>query len=360
MNKNFYCVILAGGIGMRLWPASREKKPKQFLDIMNTGETMLQATYRRFQRFIDKDNIIVVANSNFKDLVREQLPELAEHNLLLEPMRRNTVTSVTWAALETYRRDKDAVMVVSPADQMIDDDDKFQHDILHGLEYASDNARLLTLGAKPTHPETEFGYIQMADQVDEDIYNVRSFTEKPEQNFADMFYESGEFLWNTGLFVWGASTFLHAIHDKNEEFVTFIHEIVKHYQSHGITDGEVVDIYSKVPNMNLEQGVLEKADNVDVLQCHFGWADIGNWDAVHDQSQQDESGNVVIDSKSLLYDCKDCVVKLPSGHIAVLQGLEDYMVVEDGNVLVICKKDDQKSIRKFVNDAQMEFGEEFV
>ena len=135
---------------------------------------------------------------------------------------------------------------------------------------------------------------------------------------------------------------------------------MKHYQSHGITDGEVVDIYSKVPNMNLEQGVLEKSDNVDVLQCHFGWADIGNWDAVHDQSQQDESGNVVIDSKSLLYDCKDCVVKLPSGHIAVLQGLEDYMVVEDGNVLVICKKDDQKSIRKFVNDAQLEFGEEFV
>ncbi|MBO4664409.1 MAG: mannose-1-phosphate guanylyltransferase [Bacteroidaceae bacterium] len=360
MNKNFYCVILAGGIGMRLWPASREKKPKQFLDIMNTGETMLQATYRRFQRIIDKDNIIVVANSNFKDLVREQLPELAEQNILLEPMRRNTVTSVTWAALEVLRRNRDGAMVVSPADQMITDEDKFEQDILHGLDYACNNARLLTLGAVPTHPDTAFGYIQMADKVDDNIYNVRSFTEKPEKGFADMFFESGEFLWNTGLFVWGAATFLHAIHDKNQEFVAFLSDVIKNYQGNVITGSQLEDIYSKVPNMNLEQGVLEKADNVDVMQCHFGWKDIGNWKAVHNQSKKDDEGNVVIDSKSLLYDCKNCVVKLPNGHIAVLQGLEDYMVVEDGNVLVICKKDDQKSIRKFVNDAQLEFGEEFV
>lgn len=358
MNRK-YCIILAAGIGMRLWPASREKRPKQFLDILNTGETMFQATYRRFLKFMDKDNIIVVANANHKDLVMEQLPDLPDYNLLLEPMRRNTVTPVTWAALEVCRRQQDAAMVVSPADQVITDEEKFQKDILQGLDYAISNERLLTLGVIPSHAETAFGYIQMADEVAKDIYNVRSFTEKPEQSFADMFYESGEFLWNTGLFIWGAKTFISAVHGKNLEFNSVLEEIVANYSIGGITSSQVEDIYSKVPNMNLEQGVLEKADNVDVMQCHFGWTDIGNWDAVHKTFPEREGeSNVVIDSQSLLYDCQNCVVKLPSGHVAVIQGLEDYMVVEDGNVLVICKKDDQKAIRKFVNDAKMKFGDD--
>lgn len=344
---------------MRLWPASREKRPKQFLDILNTGETMLQATYNRFLRFIDKDNIIVVANSNHKDIVTEQLPELSRQNLLLEPMRRNTVTSVTWAALEICRRCKGAAMVVSPADQVIDDEEKFQQDILNSLDYALDNDRLLTLGIQPTRAETAFGYIQMADAVADDIYNVRSFSEKPEQSFADMFFESGEFLWNTGLFAWGAETFLRAVHGNNVEFNAVFESIMANYVEGKTADDYVEEIYSKVPNINLEQGVLEKADNVDVMQCHFGWKDIGNWNAVYKTlSENAEDSNVVIDSQSLLYDCQNCVVKLPSGHVAVIQGLEDYMVVEDGNVLVICKKDDQKAIRKFVNDAKMKFGDE--
>lgn len=360
MNRDFYCVILAGGIGTRLWPASREKKPKQFLDILGKGETMLQTTYRRFLKFVDRDNILVVTNADWKELVREQLPELDPVNLLLEPMRRNTVTSATWAALEIYRRNSSGVMVVSPADQVITDEDVFVQDVLHGLDYAFDNDRLLTLGVEPTRSETAFGYIQMADEAETNIYKVQSFTEKPEKPFADMFFESGEFLWNTGLFIWGASTFIHAVHGKDPNFTAVFDDIVKNYQDNGLSARHVEDIYSKVPNINLEQGVLEKADNVDVLQCHFGWKDIGTWSAVHDVCEKDNGENVVIGSQSLLYDCKNCVVKLPSGKVAVLQGLEDYMVVEDGNVLVICKKDDQKSIRKFVNDAQMKLGEEFV
>ncbi len=360
MNRDFYCVILAGGIGTRLWPVSREKKPKQFLDILGCGETMLQATYRRFLKFIDKDNILVVTNAVCKEHVREQLPDLDPVNLLLEPMRRNTVASVTWAALEIYRRNNGGVMVVSPADQVITDEDNFANDIMHGLSYAYDKDKLLTLGVEPTHAETAFGYIQMADEVETDIYKVQSFTEKPEKSFADMFFESGEFLWNTGLFIWGASTFIHAVHGKDPNLTEVFDNVVRNFQDTGITSRHVNDLYSKVSNMNLEQGVLEKVDNVDVLQCHFGWKDVGTWNAVHDLCDKDESANVVMGAQSLLYDCKNCVVKLPSGKVAVLQGLEDYMIVEDGDVLVVCKKEDQKSIRKFVNDAQMKLGEEFV
>ncbi|MCR5312577.1 MAG: mannose-1-phosphate guanylyltransferase [Bacteroidaceae bacterium] len=360
MNNNQYCVILAGGIGIRLWPTSREKKPKQFQDILNTGKSMLQTTYARFCRFINPDNIIIVSNVIYEDIIREQLPDLKRSNLMLEPMRRNTVPSVTWAALEVFRRNRNAVMVVSPTDQLIDKEVEFENDIVTGLEYAENNERLLTLGIAPKRPATEFGYIQMSDKMGHDIYKVRSFTEKPEEDFAKVFYESGEFLWNTGIFIWGASTFLKAVHGKNMELTAVLEAIAKNYVDKDISRQDVENIYSKVPNMNLEQSVLEKSDNVDVLQCHFGWKDVGTWQAVHDVMPKDAESNVVIDSQSLLYDCKNCVVKLPNGHVAVIQGLEDYMVVEEGDVLVICKKDDQKAIRKFVVDAQMKFGDEFV
>lgn len=360
MSSNYYCVILAGGVGMRLWPTSRVKKPKQFQDILNMGQSMLQATYERFKRFINEDNILVVTNAMYENIVREQLPGIKDVNLLLEPMRRNTVPSVTWASLEICRRDRSAVMVVSPSDQLISNEEEFERDVLSALDYVSKNARLLTLGIPPTRPETEFGYIQMSDPIGDDIFKVRSFTEKPEKDFANVFYESGEFLWNTGVFAWGAATLLRAAYGKNLELTAVLESIADNY-AENIISKEVVDsIYSKVPNLNIEQSVLEKSDNVDVLQCHFGWQDMGTWNAVHEALLKDEDNNVVIDSQSLLYGCKNCVVKLPNGHVAVIQGLEDYMVVEEGDVLVICKKDDKKAIRKFVVDAQMKFGDEFV
>ncbi len=360
MSSNYYCVILAGGVGMRLWPTSRVKKPKQFQDILNRGQSMLQATYERFRRFISEDNILVVTNSMYEKIVREQLPGIKDVNLLLEPMRRNTVPPVTWASLEICRRDRTAVMVVSPSDQLISNEEEFERDVLNALDYVSKNARLLTLGIPPTRPETEFGYIQMSDPIGDDIFKVRSFTEKPEKDFANVFYESGEFLWNTGVFAWGAATLLRAAYGKNLELTAVLESIADDYAENIISKEDVDSIYSKVPNLNVEQSVLEKSDNVDVLQCHFGWQDMGTWNAVHEAMPKDEDNNVVIDSQSLLYGCKNCVVKLPNGHVAVIQGLEDYMVVEEGDVLVICKKDDKKAIRKFVVDAQMKFGDEFV
>lgn len=362
MNIDNYCVILAGGGGTRLWPMSREAKPKQFIDVLGTGKTLLQMTYERFASFMDTDNIIIVTNENYRQLVIDQIPGVRYENILMEPMRRNTVPAVTWAALEVLRRNVNGRIIVSPSDQNITDHNAFQEDVLRGLDYVGEHDVLLTMGAKPSRPEESYGYIQMAEHAEgfSDIYKVQSFTEKPANDFAQIFYESGEFLWNTGLFMWSAPSFLHAVEGASSEFYGIVQAVIEKYQQGEYIADLLMELFTKCPNMSLEQSVLEKADNVDVMLCHFGWADLGTWAAVHEALPKSDCGNVVIDSKSLLYDCKDCIIKLPDGHVAVVQGLEDYVVVEEGNVLVICKKGDQKNIRKFVNDAQLNLGEEFV
>ncbi len=363
MNNNTanYCVILAGGFGTRLWPSSRQSKPKQFIDFFGTGETLLQTTYRRFARFIDKENIIVMSNHQYVSQVREQLPELPDGNLLLEPMRRNTVPSVTWASVEISHRNPQACMIVTPADQMITDTEVFIDDITLGLDYVAHNDRLLTLGVVPTRPETSYGYIQISDPRGGDIFEVKSFTEKPELEFAKLFVENKEFLWNTGLFVWKATTFLQAVHQNTAYFLEMLEDAERKFEHGEDVVSMVADTFAKCPNVSLEQGVLEKVDNVDVMLCHFGWSDIGTWNALFNAMHQTASDkNVVMARHAMLYDCKDCLVKLPSGRIAFMQGLEDYIVVEEGDILVICKKDDPSAIRMFVNDVQLTMGDEYV
>lgn len=361
MNRNHYCVILAGGLGTRLWPSSRQSKPKQFLDVLGVGKSLLQLTYDRFAKFLLKENIIVVTNIKYADLVRTQLPELSSSNLLLEPMRRNNVPAAVWASLEVGRRNPNASMIVSPCDQKITEEENFANDVIHALEYARTHRdRLVTMGVRPQIPSIHFGYIQIQDEVAKDIYTVQSFTEKPELDFAKIFMESGEFLWNTGLFVWTPDAFTNAIVDAMPTLGSEYDEIVRRYRV-GDNVPEVIErIFTRAPNLTIEGSVLEKANNVDVMLCHFVWVDIGSWRSVHHALQKDDNKNVIIGSKSLLYDCNDCIIKLPKGHVAVIEGLEDYVVVDDNNVLVICKKSDAKAIRKFVNDAQLNLGEEFV
>lgn len=357
MNSNCYCVILAGGIGSRLWPSSRNKHPKQFLDILGVGKSLLQSTYDRYKKFIPQENIIIVSNEIYKDLVHKQLPELQETNLLLEPIRRNTVPSVTWAAFHLFLKNPDALMLVTPSDQMITDEEAFHRDIMTGFEYIANHKRLLTMGIAPTHPETTYGYIQMSDSLDNDIYKVQSFTEKPNSEFARIFFESKEFLWNTGLYMWSAKTFLDSVGKAYPVLSTRLHEkIAKDKEILSVVD----DAFSTCPNVPLETGILEKAENVDVLLCHFSWKDIGTWNQLYDLLSKTDGSNVAVNNNAMFYDCEHCIVKLPDGKVAVLQGLNDLAVIADDNVLMICKKEDQQSIRKFVNDIQLTYGDDFA
>lgn len=363
MDKNYYGIILAGGIGTRLWPVSRQSVPKQFIDLLGTGETLLQSTYRRFLEFLDPNNIIVVTNKNFAGLVREQLPQLAAHNLMLEPIRRNTVPPVTWASVEITRRNPNAVMVVTPSDQNITDrpDGKFADEMLQGLRYVYEHPQLLTVGVPTTRPEVTYGYIQMAEQQADNIYKVQTFTEKPQEDFARLFHESGEFLWNTGIFIWSSRVFLKALHGVSGDYAEVLEELKVSYATGQDVHEGIADLYSKLPNMTLEQTVLEKSENVDVMLCHFGWADLGTWGGVYNYGDKDAAGNVLINhSHTMLDDCHDCLVRLPEGHVAVLQGLRGYVVVEEGNVIVVCKKDDQGAIRRYVTNAQLNLGENYV
>lgn len=361
MNRNYYCVLLAGGMGTRLWPLSRYTKPKQFLDVLGTGQTLLQMSFERFARFIPKENIIVITNKIYAGLVCEQLHDLAPGNLLLEPVHRNNVPAAVWASLEVGRRNPNASLVISPCDQQITNVESFEADVLHALEYARNNRRrLLTLGVRPEYASTYYGYIQMDAEQEEHIYSVRSFSEKPEVDYAKLFVESGEFLWNTGLFVWTPDAFCSGIVEAIPMMGSQYDEIMRRYRV-GDNVPEVVElIFSRSPNLTIEQSVLEKSSRVDVMQCHFDWRDIGSWDNVHQVLEKDENNNAIINTKTLLYDSENCVVRLPEGHVAVIEGLKDYVVVEEGNVLVICKKSDPKAVRRFVNDAQLNLGDEYV
>jgi mannose-1-phosphate guanylyltransferase len=357
MNPNNYCVILAGGIGSRLWPCSRENNPKQFIDILGTGVSLLQQTYKRFLKFIDKDNIIVVTNKKYINKVRQQLPNLSEENLLLEPMRRNTVPSVIWAAIKLRLRNENASIIVTPIDQQISNEEMFEKDILQGLDYVSKNDRLLTIGVVPTRPETTYGYIQMSDEIESNIFKVKSFTEKPVLEFAKLFVENKEFLWNTGLFLWNAKAFLKTIVDDIPEYSDFVKIFEEEVIKEGVTPEIIDNTFVSGPNDPIETGVLEKANNVDVMKCNFGWADIGTWESLFSVLPKDSDNNAVIGQKSKLYNCKDCIIKLPSGRIAILQDLENYVIAEEGNVLVVCKKDDRDGIRRILNEVEIELGD---
>lgn len=363
MNTNYYCIILAGGIGMRLWPVSRQHTPKQFIDLLGTGETLLQSTYRRYSQFISPDNILVVTNKEWTHLVRQQLPGLPERNILGEPIRRNTVPPVFWACVEAVRRNPDAVTIITPSDQNITNREPglFEREMLAGLEYVSTHQRLLTIGVRPTRPERAFGYIQMAEKVCNNIYSVQSFAEKPEDQFSQMFYESGEFLWNTGIFLWQARVLLHEMHGKSGDFTPMVDDAVARYCAGSDIANAVSEAYSMLPNMTIEKTLFEHSSHVDVMLCHFGWADLGTWHSVYDYLPKDCANNVQVNqSRALFYDCRDCVVRMPEGHVAILQGLDNYVVVEQGNVLLVCRKEDQDAIRRFVTNAQMDLGEEYV
>jgi mannose-1-phosphate guanylyltransferase len=354
-------VILAGGRGRRLWPSSREACPKQFIDFFGIGRTQLQATYDRVIKLLPKENIYICTCKEYLDIVRQQLPEVPERNVMVEPIHRNTAPSVAWAAMRIHKKNPEANVLVLPSDQMVLNESSFLRNVEIGFNYVSENDVLLVMGVKPTRPEPGYGYIQLGDlSCKPDVYAVKSFTEKPEREFATMFMQSGEFYWNTGIFQANVRYLL-------QSFEGIFPEVLRtlRYKKIEYTYEEemafVIENYPRYPNISLDYAVLEQGKNVFVMKCDFGWADLGTWHAIYESMSKVEGDNVIIDSDVMMEDCNNNVIKLPKGKVGVFNGLDGYIVADQGNVLMICKKgDDSSLVRKYVNEVRLKYGDEFV
>ncbi len=344
ITNNNYCVIMAGGIGSRFWPYSRKSKPKQFLDFFGIGQTLLQQTFDRYSKIVPAENIIVVTNAEYEGLVKEQLPSLQDKQIILEPARRNTAPCIAMASMHIHAINPEANMVVAPCDHLILKEGEFIEAIHKGLEFVAQSPQLLTLGIKPNRPETGYGYIQIEEEQGDNFYKVKTFIEKPQLEFAEVFVASDEFYWNSGIFLWNVNTILNA-------FDTLMPEVCPKIKT---------DDFASCPSISIDYAIMEKAENVSVQLCNFGWADLGTWGALHEASPKDQHKNVSTNGHTVLYDCSNNIVALPEGKLAVIQGMQDYLIADTDNVLLICKKDDQSAIRRYVNDVQIKLGEEFV
>lgn len=357
--KDNYCVIMGGGIGSRFWPSSRESMPKQFLDFFGTGRSLLQQSFDRFNQLIPTENIYIATNEIYADLVKEQLPQISENQILLEPTRRNTAPCIAYAAYRINAINPNANIVVTPSDHLIMQENKFLENIRTGLDFVKVNPALLTIGIKPSRPETGYGYIQSAGSDVDGIQKVKAFTEKPNVELAQVFFESGEFYWNSGVFIWNVQTILAALNQHLPDITSRFSQGANKFN----TAEEKVFIDTEYPicqNISIDYGVMEKANNVYFLTASFTWSDLGTWGALYDISDKDKAGNATLKCKALYYESENNMVTLPEGKLAVIQGLEDYIVAESDNVLLICKKTEEQRIKQFVTDAGLQLGQEFI
>lgn len=362
-NNHNFCVILAGGRGKRMWPCSRWNFPKQFIDFFGTGRTQLQQTFDRFAQVIPIENIFVTINDEFAPIAMEQLPELPADHFLGEPINRNTAPSVTWACYHILGICPDANVIITPSDQAIINDDAFKHDVTEALDFVNNHEGIIAMGVRPSRPEPGYGYVQMGDHCqcgEDNLFTVKSFSEKPERDFARMFMDSGEFLWNTGIFV-----------SNVKYMITHFKQVMPMVFRQIETDGKagsleeetnaVWEYFPLFPNLSIDYGILENADDAYVMLCSFGWADMGTWHSIYEAEQKCEGDNVVLDSEVIMEDCKDNIIKLPKGRLGVFNGLHGFIIAEKDNVLMICPKGDSSApVRKFVNEVQMRLGDEFI
>lgn len=362
-KNNNYCVIMAGGIGSRFWPLSRVVKPKQFLDILGVGRTFLQQTFDRFSKIIPNENFLIVTSMKYKDLVLDQLPELDEDQVLLEPLRRNTAPCVAYAAYKIKTKNPDANLIVAPSDHIILKEEQFVREIKKGLAFSRENNALLTLGIKPNRPETGYGYIQVKKKANfkdfDNLYKVKTFTEKPDLQMANIFVESGEFFWNSGIFIWSLSSITEALETHLQNVSSLFEKGMNLYN----TDDEIHFIkktYSECQGISIDYGIMEKAKNVFVLTADFGWSDLGTWGSLYENKEKDEEGNVISGDNILTYNTQNCIVDISNEKVAILQGLDGYIVAESNDTLMICKKEDEQQIKQFVTDVKIKKGDSLV
>ena len=347
---------MAGGIGSRFWPYSRAEKPKQFLDVLGTGRSLIQMTYDRFLNISPNENIYVITNKRYYDLVKEQLPDLSDDQILLEPIGRNTSAAVAYPAFKIKQKDPEGVMIVAPSDHVVFKENVFKDNLTTAIKAAKGSEKLITLGIVPSRPETGYGYIQYHSSPLKKVKKVKTFTEKPELDLARKFVDSGDFVWNAGIFIWSIESIVKAFHQHLEDIAVIFEEGNEVYY----TDKEQAFIdtaYAQCKSVSIDYGIMEKASDVYMVKGKFDWSDLGSWDSLHEIRDKDKTENV-IDANAILYNSKNCYVKGPNDTLIVAQDLDGYLITKSGNVVLVCKKDAEKKFREFLNDAKAK-GEEF-
>jgi len=358
MNKNYYAVIMAGGVGSRFWPLSTQQLPKQFHDMLGTGSTLIQKTYNRFENLIPSENILIATNKTYEDLVQKQLPKVTSKQLLLEPAMRNTAPCILYSAFKIHNENPDGVMIIAPSDHWIDDEPTFLKNIQTSFDFCSNNDALMTLGIKPSNPNTGYGYIQF-NTSEKDIKKVSSFTEKPNLETAIQFIEEGNYLWNAGIFVWSVKSILKAFKTYLPKMYTLFSEGENSYNT-SLEKQFIEENYDCSENISIDFGIMEKASDVFVLPVSFGWNDLGTWGSLYNKLPKDDSQNATVGGNVIYRDAKNNIVRTQSGKRVVIQGLNDYIVVEKDDVLLICPKSDEQEIKQITLDVKTKFGDEFV
>ena len=364
MDKNHYVIIMAGGVGSRFWPVSRTRLPKQFIDVLGTGRTLIQATYDRFKGIVPEENIYILTNKQYVSLVREQLGMKHDNQIISEPVMRNTAPCITYACRKLYAQNERATVVIAPSDHLIQETNLFIRDIQLALEAASAHEALITLGIKPSRPDTGYGYIQAGTQrLGNYSYfgKVNAFREKPDAQTAWLYLESGAYLWNAGIFVWQAKTALRELQQHAPSLYAIFEAGSDCYNTPFETDF-IEAHYSACENISIDYALMERSDRVYVLPADFGWSDLGTWTSVYGLCDHDAAGNALIaDAKNvMLYNSSNCMVSVPGFKKVVLRNLHNYMVVEANDTLLICPIDSEQEVKQVVADAAIQFGENYV
>ena len=358
MNKNYYAILMAGGVGSRFWPVSTQKFPKQFHDMLGTGETLIQKTFSRLSHIIPKENIFILTNERYNDLVFEQLPDVTERQVVLEPAMRNTAPCILYAALKIQKENKDAVMIVAPSDHWIEDEVAFTNNVQQAFSFCSANDALMTLGIKPTFPNTGFGYIEFDKLNASSIKSVSQFREKPDYDTAKEFIAKGNFLWNAGIFMWSANSVISAFKNNQPELYQLFEQGIDVYNTE-FEDDFISENYGKAENISVDYAIMEKSNNVYVLPATFDWNDLGTWGSLYDKLNKDLDKNAVVNAKTLTKNASGNLIRTNKDKIVIIDGLNDYIIVDKNEVLLIFPKEKEQNIKKVLQKVKDKFGESY-
>lgn len=372
MNSNYYAILMAGGVGSRFWPVSTQEFPKQFHDMLGTGDTLIQKTFSRLEQFIPAENIFILTNERYNDLVLEQLPKVTKRQVVLEPAMRNTAPCILYAALKIQKENPDAVMIVAPSDHWIEDETAFSNNVKQAFNYCETNDALVTLGITPTFPNTGYGYIEFdkGDMVTEEVVEsnrnalegtmkkVNQFREKPDYETAKQFLAQGNFLWNAGIFMWSAKSVVAAFKANQPDLYALFESGVAAYNTE-FEDDFIRDNYAKAENISVDYAIMEKSDNVYVIPATFDWNDLGTWGSLYDKLDKDSSKNAVVKARTLTQDANGNMIRTASDKIVVVDGINDYIIVDKDEVLLIYPKTKEQDIKQVLKAVKDKFGEQY-